>query len=106
MKRAFLTTIAVCLAMPANAQEEAELRLAPSSVWAVNYADETCELARTFGAGEQEVTLLFRTAEPGGRFFLSAYGQPLDMEAPTANVFTEFGNVEQLTPLFFAVKNA
>lgn len=106
MKRILLSAIAVSLAIPANAQEHGPLRLTPSSPWVVNYADETCELVRKFGAGGDEVTLIMRAGEPGGRFLISAIGQPLATADPVLTIFVNLGDVEQVHIPFFAVKNA
>jgi hypothetical protein len=106
MTRILLSAIAVSLATPANAQEQDPLRLAPSSAWVLNYADETCELLRKFGAGEEEVTLILRAGEPGGRFLISAIGQPLATTDPVLTIFVNLGDVEQVHMPFFAVKNA
>jgi len=105
MKRALLIATCACWALPANAQDDGELRLAPTSVWAVNYADDSCELARTFGAGEQEVTLFFRANSPGGRFLISAFGKPLEVTQPVTRIFVNLGGEEQLQAAFFALRN-
>ena len=41
------------------------LRLAPSSQWVVDYAENSCRLIRTFGEGKQKTLLLFESAGPG-----------------------------------------
>ena len=48
---------------PAHAREVR--RLAPSSRWVVNYAEDNCRLARSFGTGSDRVDLLFDRFFPG-----------------------------------------
>ena len=51
--RTFLTTATLlCLASThATARPREVQRLQPTSQWHVDYADESCQLARTFGEG-------------------------------------------------------
>lgn len=49
--------------------------LAPSSPWAINYADDSCELARAFGEGEDRTTIHFMRYQPGDRFRLMLVGE-------------------------------
>jgi TonB family protein len=62
------------------------LRLAPSSKWLVNYAEDSCRMARSFGKGEQRVMLIADRYEPGDMLQISFYGQPArakeDSEVP------------------------
>jgi TonB family protein len=44
------------------------LYLKPSTKWLLNYADESCRLARKFGEGDQQVTLFIDQLEPGDWF--------------------------------------
>lgn len=106
MERTWLAAIAVCLAAPVAAQDDRALRLAPSSVWAVNYADESCELGRRFGTGDDEVTLVLRANGPGGLFVVSAFGKPLNLALRSATIFVRLGDVEQLPITFFALATA
>lgn len=52
------------------------VRLQPSSQWVVDYADNSCRLIRTFGAGETKIILFFESEAPG-RMDMTASGKPL-----------------------------
>src|SRR5690606_28229807 len=101
-----LLVIALGLATSTNAQDKDPLRLSPSSACAGNDGDERCELTREFGADEQEVTRVIRADGPGGRFYISAFGQPLDIAQPMARIFVNLGDIEQLDPGFIAINYA
>ncbi len=62
--------------VPVQAAEP--LRLKPSTKWLLNYADDSCRLARKFGEGEQQVTLFFDQLEPGDEFQVILSGKPLE----------------------------
>ncbi len=51
------------------------LRLSPSSKWVVNYAKDYCRLARSFGEGENKITMIFDKYGPGDRFALTLAGK-------------------------------
>ncbi len=63
-------TIVACLVaaplLVAAAPEPApvSVRLKPSSQWVVDYADNACQLIRTFGEGEEKTVLLIESATP------------------------------------------
>ena len=59
----------------AIAQNPDALTLAPATPWALDYADDSCRLVRTFGTGENQVTVGLTAYAPGGMFFLSASGE-------------------------------
>ena len=60
-----LLLLAAAIAPPVHAQSGKPL-LEPSSPWKVDYADSECRLLRTFGTGDQTVTLrLARGGNPG-----------------------------------------
>jgi len=61
--------------MPAHARETR--RLAPSSQWIVDYADDSCRLGRRFGEGAREVTLIMDQFEPGDTFKVTLVGRQL-----------------------------
>ena len=58
--------------------------LAPSSDWHVDYADEKCRLARSFGEGENRHVLFLDQSQPSARFQLTLAG-------PAFKDFTEIG---------------
>jgi hypothetical protein len=64
----------IAFAVPARAQDA--LRLKPASPWSLDYAEDNCRLIRTFGEGDDQVIVGLTSYEPGGRFFLSAVGNP------------------------------
>lgn len=53
------------------------LRLQPSTPWVLDYAEESCRLARNFGEGKDRVTLVMDQFQPGDWFKLSLTGKPL-----------------------------
>lgn len=52
------------------------LVLKPSSKWQVDYADDSCRLARQFGDAEQTTVLIFDRYEPGDSFGMTVSGEP------------------------------
>ena len=52
--------------------------LEPSSQWQINYADDSCRLARIFGEGENKIALYFERYEPGDSFTMTVAGAPLE----------------------------
>jgi hypothetical protein len=52
--------------------------LKPSSPWAMNYAEDSCHLAREFGEGEEKVTAEFRQFGPSKGFVLVLAGKSLE----------------------------
>lgn len=71
-----LIVLAAMLSSTPAAAAKEPLRLAPSSKWLVNYAEDSCRMARTFGEGDQRVMLIADRYEPGEMLRLSFYGQP------------------------------
>jgi TonB family protein len=53
------------------------LRLKPSSQWHLDYAEDSCRLARKFGEGKQEVILFLDQFEPGDEFYIMLGGGDL-----------------------------
>ena len=58
-----------------TARSETATELTASSVWRLDYAKETCELARTFGSGPDEITLYLRRGAPVRFFDLTLAGR-------------------------------
>jgi hypothetical protein len=83
---------AIAFALPARAQDA--LRLKPASPWSLDYADDSCRLSRTFGAGDDQVIVGLASYEPGGRFFLSAVGNPTKTFRSPDTVRVTLENVE------------
>lgn len=86
---AILTLVAV-IAAPAAAAKE-PLRLAPSSKWHVNYAPDSCRLARSFGAGDEEVLFLLDRFQPGSRVNMTLVGNPLRVRSDNRRITLRFG---------------
>jgi len=53
------------------------IEIAPTSDWTVNYANDSCRLSRTFGEGENAMSLSFDRFEPGDDFMLTVGGYRL-----------------------------
>ena len=77
----------------ALADDPAPVLLKPSSKWHVDYADDTCRLARVFGEGEQKAIVYFERYEPGDDFFLLVAGAPLAHPRADARTSFRFGPV-------------
>jgi hypothetical protein len=95
--RTFLTTATLlCLASThATARPREVQRLQPTSQWHVDYADESCQLARTFGEGKQKVILILYQLAPGDWFKLTLVGsslKPAKFGSPKARM--QFGPTE------------
>lgn len=69
----------VALAPPTQAAEPGvPVVLKPVSHWNMDYADDSCRLARIFGEGEQQTVFYIERYEPGDAFFAVVAGKPLD----------------------------
>ena len=63
------------LALPHAASGSDPLVFEPSSPWVLNYADDSCQLARTFGKGQNQIGLRIEQFQPGDSFDLILTGQ-------------------------------
>lgn len=61
--------------VPAGAQDA--LRLKPATPWIVDYADDSCRLARSFGTGAEKVTLFLDQFRPEAGFYIILGGEPV-----------------------------
>jgi hypothetical protein len=77
------------LAVPALAAQDPQI-LQPSSPWAINYAEDSCHLARTFGQGDQQVTIELRQFGPSDGFTLLGAGKSLKFSGRGKALVTEF----------------
>lgn len=93
---AALICLAASLPAIAQAQSGEPMRLSPSSDWALNYADDGCELSRRFGAGDNQVLLGMRSYQPGGLFWLSVIGRPTAIGHRPDTIRITLGSVEAL----------
>lgn len=64
-------------AAPVAAQDAQPHRFAPSSPWAMEYADNGCKLIRNFSDGTEEITLALERTEPGYNLAVGVTGNPL-----------------------------
>ncbi len=68
--------VAVIAATPLILAASEPVRIAPSSPWVVDYAEDSCRLIRTFGEGKTETKLILESSAPGEMDML-AVGKPL-----------------------------
>ncbi len=78
---------------PASAEDKPveQIRLAPSSKWHVNFADDSCRLARFFGEGDEKTIFYMERYEPGDRFTMVVAGKPLKRGRYRKEVTIRFG---------------
>lgn len=88
---AALAWLAAAAAMTTPAYAGEVLRLSPSSDWHVNYADDSCRLARSFGTGNEEVVLVLDRFQPGPKVGMTLTGQPLKVRSETRRITLRFG---------------
>jgi len=93
---ASMLALAAIAPWPAHAQSAVPLRLAPSSDWSLNYADDGCELSRRFGSGNDQVLLGLRSYQPGGFFWMSVIGHPTAIGHTPDQIRVTLGSVEAL----------
>lgn len=70
---------------------EEPLSLGGTSAWQVNYADDSCRLARRFGEGDDSVMLVLDRYEPGDFFRLTLIGERFSSARPNREVTIRFG---------------
>lgn len=80
--------------LPTAAISREPLRLAPSTAWVLDYAEDSCRLARKFGEGDQSIVLAMDRFEPGEYFRLSLSGHPLKRARSRRNATLRFGPAE------------
>lgn len=79
--------------MGAHAKDAADAGtvLTPSSEWHLDYAEEKCRLARTFGEGENRHILYIDQAAPSERFDLTAAGPAFKNFPASGAIDLQFG---------------
>lgn len=82
--------LAAIMGSLAGAAPPETMILQPVSAWGMNYAEDSCELSRTFGHGGDEVTVAFRQFGPGTTFTLLVAGQRLRSPARPGGLLTDF----------------
>lgn len=65
--------------------------LEPSSKWNVHYADDFCRLARSFGEGRDQISLVLDRFQPSDGFRLILAGQPMGGASKRASASIRFG---------------
>lgn len=75
--------------VPASAVDA--VRLAPSSEWYLNYADDSCRLARQFGEGKRTSVVIIDQFEPGDYFRLTVAGELFDDARASSDATLRFG---------------
>ncbi len=79
-------------AQPVQAtKEQKPVRLTASSYWNIDYADENCRLARTFGKGENRHVLFFEQGGPDDRFAFTVAGPAFKKFRGNSSVEIGFG---------------
>lgn len=97
MKSKIVASVGIALlSVPVAAEIKSEpLRLAASSKWHVDFAEDRCRLARTFGSDDQQVTVFFDRFGPGEYFRMTLIGKPLKASEVDDKVLLQFGPKEQ-----------
>ncbi|MFM9934713.1 MAG: energy transducer TonB [Novosphingobium sp.] len=73
--RQYCASLLIALALLPQAAQAAQPVLEPLDKWVLNYADDSCRLARTFGKNEDKVLLVLDQFMPAGLLDLSLIGK-------------------------------
>lgn len=107
-KRAMLAAIIAASAVIPRASQARDSDLAPSSTWLMDYADDSCQLTRSFGTGDDQVIAQFIRYKPGASFDFHLFGKPLGNQGHLPVAMVRFGAVGKFvraeTMAGFAVK--
>lgn len=85
-----VVVVVAALCAPGLTEAKEQALLQPSGPWIMNYADDSCHLGRTFGAGNDAITVEFRQFSPSESFELLVAGRTPALKRLSA-VETEFG---------------
>lgn len=80
MRKLVLITLAATLCVNAAPTPKTVLRLKPATPWVVDYAEDSCRLARTFGEGAEQATLFLDQFEPAAGFHVTVGGGPFSAQ--------------------------
>lgn len=94
-------TMLIAALVPVPAASKESLRLKPNSPWNIDYAEDSCRMARSFGEGDQKVRLIAERYEPGDSMRLSFIGKPAFSELERGTVKIRFGPAEPVLEVFF-----
>ncbi|MDX8357207.1 energy transducer TonB [Sphingopyxis terrae] len=83
--------LSLLMAPNAGAKPKEPLHLQPSSKWLLNYADDSCRLARQFGEGDDKVMLVMDRFEPGDGMRMSFFGKPARTSRMDGDAKIRFG---------------
>lgn len=77
MTRPAVACLAILLSLGSAqaAWAEADAVLEPKDKWVLNYANDSCRLARTFGEGDEQVVLILDQFQPADRVDVSLVGK-------------------------------
>ena len=90
----YFTAAALTLShQPARAADE-PVRLAPSSPWQLDYADDSCRLARQFGEGERKNLLVIERFGPGDPIRVTVSGDTFRRVRSGKEATLRFGPAE------------
>ena len=90
----YFTAAALTLShQPARAADE-PVRLAPSSTWQLDYADDSCRLARQFGEGERKNLLVIERFGPGDPIRVTVSGDTFRRVRSGKEATLRFGPAE------------
>lgn len=78
------------VSFPADAKEA--LSVAPSSKWIVNYADDSCRLARSFGKDKRQIYLMLDRFQPESRVRATLVGKPVRAISSARKISFRFGS--------------
>lgn len=92
--RSFLSALALWGLFVSPVQARGVRHLQPTGKWVVEYAADTCRLAREFGEGNQRVTVIFEQFVPGDIFNLTFVGRSIVTGASKAAI--RFGPHEMI----------
>lgn len=70
-----LAVLAVVIGIAPAATANEPRRLSPSSPWHLDYSEDSCNLARTFGEGDESITVVMRRYEPTSSFGMTMAGR-------------------------------
>jgi hypothetical protein len=87
--------LAITMASSGNAKPREVRQLAPSSQWVVNWAEQSCSMARAFGEGDRKVIMFFDQFEPGDDFSLMIIGKSIGDVTGQSKAILQFGPNEE-----------
>lgn len=89
--RAFLLSAATISLLSPSAVQAENVVLEPSSAWHLDYGDDKCRLARTFGEDKQKTILFLDQHQPSETFTWTMAGQAVGAFASARRFTSQFG---------------